>query len=126
MQPYLLSLFGGALIGTAISLMLLFNGRVAGVNESLKSISSENFWRWSFIAGLLTGGFFWRLFFPEALRGTIDRPLIVGSVLFGFGWGLAGCCPAPAITALISFYYQFFLSVFLYLHLFLSPPWAPG
>ncbi len=32
----------------------------------------------------------------------IDRPLLLGSLLFGVGWGLAGLCPGPAITALAS------------------------
>jgi uncharacterized protein len=30
----------------------------------------------------------------------IDTRLVVGSVLFGIGWGLAGFCPGPAIVAL--------------------------
>ncbi len=30
----------------------------------------------------------------------IDRRLIVGSLLFGVGWGLAGFCPGPAIVSL--------------------------
>ena len=30
----------------------------------------------------------------------IDRPLVVGSVLFGIGWGLVGLCPGPAIENL--------------------------
>jgi uncharacterized protein len=33
-------------------------------------------------------------------RTAIDRPLIVGSVLFGVGWGLVGLCPGPAIVNL--------------------------
>lgn len=28
----------------------------------------------------------------------IDKKLIIGSILFGIGWGIAGVCPAPAIT----------------------------
>ncbi|MFV5191610.1 MULTISPECIES: DUF6691 family protein [Acinetobacter] len=28
----------------------------------------------------------------------LDKKLIVGAVLFGIGWGIAGICPAPAIT----------------------------
>ncbi len=32
--------------------------------------------------------------------GTIDLQLVVGSLLFGVGWGLAGFCPGPAIVAL--------------------------
>jgi uncharacterized protein len=30
----------------------------------------------------------------------IDRPLIIGSLLFGMGWGLAGICPGPGLVAL--------------------------
>ncbi|BCL75968.1 hypothetical protein JHS3_17040 [Jeongeupia sp. HS-3] len=31
---------------------------------------------------------------------VIDRKLIVGGLLFGIGWGLAGICPGPALVAL--------------------------
>jgi uncharacterized protein len=31
---------------------------------------------------------------------AIDRPLGIGSVLFGIGWGLVGLCPGPAIENL--------------------------
>lgn len=30
----------------------------------------------------------------------IDRRLVVGSLLFGIGWGLAGVCPGPALVLL--------------------------
>ena len=29
----------------------------------------------------------------------VDRRLVLGSVLFGVGWGLAGICPGPALVA---------------------------
>jgi uncharacterized membrane protein YedE/YeeE len=31
---------------------------------------------------------------------TIDRKLVMGGLLFGVGWGLAGFCPGPALVAL--------------------------
>ncbi|GAA5132782.1 DUF6691 family protein [Alloalcanivorax gelatiniphagus] len=34
---------------------------------------------------------------PEANRA--DRPLVIGALLFGAGWGLAGFCPGPALVA---------------------------
>jgi uncharacterized protein len=41
-----------------------------------------------------------RLFWPA--KTEIDRPLVVGSILFGTGWGLAGLCPGPALENLAS------------------------
>jgi uncharacterized membrane protein YedE/YeeE len=32
-------------------------------------------------------------------RHDLDARLILGSVLFGIGWGLAGLCPGPAVAA---------------------------
>ncbi len=37
---------------------------------------------------------------PDYTR--IDSPLVVGSALFGIGWGMCGICPGPAV-ALIAF-----------------------
>lgn len=33
-------------------------------------------------------------------RKDADNRLLIGSALFGIGWGLAGLCPGPAITSL--------------------------
>jgi uncharacterized protein len=33
-------------------------------------------------------------------KRAVDRRLVVGSTLFGAGWGLAGFCPGPALVAL--------------------------
>ena len=30
----------------------------------------------------------------------VDRALVLGSLIFGIGWGLSGVCPGPAIAAL--------------------------
>jgi uncharacterized protein len=37
--------------------------------------------------------------FPAA-SGQVDRKLIIGSVLFGIGWGLVGLCPGPAVASI--------------------------
>lgn len=39
--------------------------------------------------------------FMNPANRTIDKDLVLGSALFGVGWGLAGYCPGPAITALV-------------------------
>lgn len=36
----------------------------------------------------------------------IDSPLIVGSCLFGLGWGLVGLCPGPAIASIFIGHWQ--------------------
>ncbi len=35
-------------------------------------------------------------------KRRLDRRLVLGSLLFGIGWGLAGFCPGPALTLLLS------------------------
>jgi uncharacterized membrane protein YedE/YeeE len=30
----------------------------------------------------------------------IDKPLVIGSLIFGAGWGLAGFCPGPGIVSM--------------------------
>lgn len=38
--------------------------------------------------------------FPPPPGESLDRRLILGSVLFGTGWGLVGLCPGPAVASL--------------------------
>jgi uncharacterized membrane protein YedE/YeeE len=38
--------------------------------------------------------------FHLPLAATLDKRLIIGSALFGVGWGLSGYCPGPAIVSL--------------------------
>lgn len=37
---------------------------------------------------------------PTLASGAIDTPLIVGSLLFGVGWGISGICPGPALVGI--------------------------
>ncbi len=37
---------------------------------------------------------------PDVVRHDLDRQVLLGSALFGIGWGLACVCPGPAITIL--------------------------
>lgn len=49
-------------------------------------------------------------FFGDALRlptaKQIDKKLLIGSLLFGAGWGLAGFCPGPALVSVGAGYSQ--------------------
>lgn len=51
-----------------------------------------------FVRGKSTSFFGYSFQLPTARH--VDRRLIVGSALFGIGWGLAGICPGPALVLL--------------------------
>lgn len=38
--------------------------------------------------------------FPEKPKREVGPNLVIGAVLFGFGWALAGLCPGPALASL--------------------------
>lgn len=54
-------------------------------------------YRWATNSGPL---FETRHYLPTARQ--IDPRLLIGAVIFGIGWGLAGYCPGPALTGLSS------------------------
>lgn len=51
------------------------------------------------IAGRRSGPIFGGAF-PAPSEPRLGRNLIIGSVLFGVGWGLVGLCPGPALASL--------------------------
>lgn len=38
--------------------------------------------------------------FYTAARSAVDKPLVMGAVIFGAGWGVVGWCPGPVFVAL--------------------------
>ena len=52
-------------------------------------------WRWTEGRMPALGGMF-----PPKPNPVIGRNLVLGSTLFGFGWGLVGLCPGPSIASL--------------------------
>ncbi|HEX8593541.1 MAG TPA: DUF6691 family protein [Pseudomonas sp.] len=42
---------------------------------------------------------------------SVDKRLIGGSLLFGIGWGIAGICPGPAVTLMLTAHWQAWLFV---------------
>ena len=40
--------------------------------------------------------------FELPTRRDIDAKLVVGAILFGAGWGIAGYCPGPALASLFT------------------------
>ena len=90
---------GGVLIGLAATLLMLFNGRVAGISGILAAClnlrGSEKSWSAAFIAGLILAPLTASLAgFPMlAPRMPDSWTLVVGAgVLVGFGTRLGGGC----------------------------------
>ena len=54
-------------------------------------------------------------FFGGALhiptRRDISKPLLIGSFIFGIGWGIAGICPGPALVAFGAGYLKAFVFI---------------
>ena len=49
--------------------------------------------------------------FHGPTRTRVDAGLVIGSTLFGIGWGLVGYCPGPALTSLALGRWQSFVFV---------------
>ncbi len=100
MNEYLTALFGGALIGLSVSLMLLWNGRVTGISgivygATIKPAKNDKAWRWYFIVGLLTGGLLLKLIYPKAFSEDMQTQswtVIIAGLLVGFGTALGNGC----------------------------------
>jgi uncharacterized membrane protein YedE/YeeE len=92
------SLFGGALIGASASMLLLLNGRVAGISGIVGGLvrprSGETSWRALFVAGLLVGGLLMYVVRPASFgAAAVSTPLAIASgLLVGFGTRLGSGC----------------------------------
>lgn len=93
------ALAGGILIGTGITLLFLFNGRIAGVSGILFGTlfprSGDWLWRFLFVSGLIAGAAAYHYSVPDAFVPRSGYPLglvVVGGLLVGFGTRMGGGC----------------------------------
>lgn len=96
---WLPALAGGIMIGTASALLMAFNGRVAGISGILGGLlsrwSPDQWWRLTFLLGLILGGgvaFYWA---PEAFiditeNGTMQ--VLAAGLLVGLGTRIGSGC----------------------------------
>jgi uncharacterized protein len=101
------STLGGIILGLAAALLLVGNGRIAGVTGILGGLvegEEGRGWRASFIVGMLVGGVGLLLWRPQSLPGSaIDSlsVLLVAGLLVGFGTRMAnGCTSGHGICGL--------------------------
>jgi len=98
MASWQAGLLGGVLIGIAATLLLLLNGRIAGVsgiafNVLQGNTRSETAWRLAFLAGLMiAGGIAMRLAGPVAISPAPFAVVVVAGLLVGYGTRLGGGC----------------------------------
>lgn len=104
-------LVGGLLIGLATTLLLLLNGRIAGISGIVGGLltrkGSEVGWRAMFVAGLLLGAFVYMLAAGGALPVRIEASLpimVVAGLLVGFGTRLgSGCTSGHGVSGIARF-----------------------
>jgi uncharacterized membrane protein YedE/YeeE len=102
---------GGALIGLAASLMLLLNGRIAGISGivggALKLPAGDLDWRLIFVLGLLTGGALLFAISPGLFATDLVRSpwaIIAAGLLVGVGVRLGnGCTSGHGVCGLARF-----------------------
>jgi len=91
------SLVGGLLIGLSVSILLLFNGRMAGISGIMKGIlkPSESVWRLTFLLGLIIGASAYTYLSTDEFTPRQGYPLwliVVGGFLVGIGTRLGSGC----------------------------------
>ena len=58
-------------------------------------------------------------------NNKIDHKLIIGALLFGIGWGIAGMCPAPSLTLIgLGHYDALYFIIAMLIGIFIHRKWA--
>ena len=93
------ALFGGLLIGLSAAVLLLCNGRIAGISGIVGGLlqrykAGDFAWRVAFVLGLVLAPVLYRLFaeLPESRIDASWAMLVVAGVLVGFGSRLGSGC----------------------------------
>ena len=92
------ALIGGAIIGVAVALFVVLNGRIAGVSGILGGLArpeaGDVFWRVAFVAGLVAAPLAWGLLavLPEIRVDAGFPALVAAGLLVGAGTRYGGGC----------------------------------
>lgn len=102
------ALVGGLLIGLSAALLVLFEGRIAGVSGILGGLlrrgkTGDRAWRVAFVFGLIAAPLLYRVLaeLPASRIETGPGTLVVAGLLVGFGSRLgSGCTSGHGICGL--------------------------
>ena len=105
------STLGGLLIGLASAILLVMNGRIAGISGIAGGVvrlqRGETLWRVLFVAGLLVGGMIASFVSPSAVVFDVDRStlaLAAAGLLVGIGTQMGnGCTSGHGVCGLSRF-----------------------
>ncbi|EHH1242775.1 YeeE/YedE family protein [Vibrio parahaemolyticus] len=93
------SLFGGILLGISVTILLLVNGKIAGISGIMNGIMSpkkgDYSWRLLFAVGMIAGGLISVLMLGVAVPSTANLSLgmvIAAGLLVGIGTRLGNGC----------------------------------
>lgn len=106
MIQYGSSLAGGALIGLSAAILLLLNGRVAGISGIVGRLvqGEQVLTNAAFIAGLMSGPLLYHVFFGHWPRTTMTTSAIIvlaAGLLVGFGTRMgSGCTSGHGVVGL--------------------------
>ncbi|MBD2426010.1 YeeE/YedE family protein [Phormidium sp. FACHB-1136] len=127
-------LLGGGLIGLSATVLLAFNGRIAGISGMVNGVmtfASAESWRWIFLAGMLGGGAVYEYVLapkPTPTYGFTPITMIIAGFLVGFGTRMGNGCTSGhgvcglgrlsvrSLVAVISFMVAGFVTVFVTRH----------
>jgi len=90
------ALIGGAIIGAAVALFVVLNGRIAGVSGILGGLArpqaGDISWRVAFVAGLIAAPLALLAALPEIRVDTSVPVLVAAGLLVGVGTRYGGGC----------------------------------
>jgi uncharacterized membrane protein YedE/YeeE len=102
------ALAGGLLIGLSASLLLILNGRIAGISGIVAGLFQRDFgevaWRAAFVVGVALAPLLYRALFgplPPVIFDASMGVIVVAGVLVGFGTRLGtGCTSGHGVCGL--------------------------
>lgn len=116
------ALLGGALIGLAAALLLVINGRVAGISgiswNAFRLRGFERHWRLVFLVGLLAGAGLWFMLTQTTPQrsGFPTWQLVLSALLVGIGTRLgSGCTSGHGICGLARLSKRSFIAVLVFM-----------